>query len=132
MVHKKISADELNELVEMGSEVEFEKDSVTVPGLSELILKLTEIIKANEALSKSNEALASSQQQQTRALLTAVIEELSSNRQSVDTKPIAKAISNIQPQIIQQSARSFTFEIERDQRGRMIKVEAIPKQETIN
>lgn len=119
MGHNVISHEELETLIKNGAMVTPEKEIVEIPGLSDLVSKLSDMINNNEFLAKK-------QQDQTREILSSVLSQLTT-RQSIDVTPIANAIANIRPQIQVIPCPGFTFNITRNARNLMTSVDVVPK-----
>lgn len=123
-----ISDEELMELVALGADIEHEEDEkgpVEVEGFKELIAQMSR-------LAKSNEVIAAKQSEQ----LTEVLEKLvtACGQQKINMNPIINMVRELKelakPQVIERPA--YEFNIQRDNRGLMKSVEAIPMNARLN
>lgn len=117
-----ISQEELDELISLGAEIEHEEEErgpIELKGLNELVQQLSKIAKANEAIAaKQSERL------------TDVLEKLTvaCGQQKINLNPIINMVRELKelatPREVERP--SYEFNIQRDNRGLMQSVQAIP------
>lgn len=126
MQHDKVI--EIDEL-EDGDKVEFDPHITVVKGFTDLVAKLDHIIQGHEERVRAD--LARNQTQlEILGSLQAMIKKQSEGPRSPDAKidmqPIVQALADMR----HHGASAYRFEIERDNRGFMQRITAVPAGET--
>jgi len=111
MDNKIITPDELDNLHKSGAKITHEEKPTEILGLNLLVDQLSSI-------AKSNQIVAGKKSEQIKETLEYLAETIALKK-DIDMKPILVALSEIQKNTIihEKIPHTYTFEIERDQRG---------------
>lgn len=122
MQHDKVI--EIDEL-EDGDRVEFDPHITVVKGFTDLVTKLDYIIQGHEERVRADLARNQTQLEilgTLQALIKKQVEARGPDAPQLDVQPIVQALADIRSP----GASSYRFEIERDNRGFMQRITAVP------
>ena len=125
MPHKPITPEELFALANGGARIDVEKD----PKEPVVITEMDSLIQYVRRIAKANEALVQKQNVHIEEVLDRLVGEMKKDK--MDMTPLVSLLADIRLNT-RTDKQGYTFNIQRDGRGRMDSVDVTPKNETVN
>ena len=125
---KEITAEEILELIAEGASLSVEKDKEIAPGPIE-VSDMGNLVTYVKKIAHDNVVLAEEKINHIETLLEKLIEATSKNK--LDMTPISLVLKELIAST-RQEKQPYIFHIERDGRGLLKTVEAVPKEQIVN
>ena len=125
MPHKPITPKELIALANGGASITTQAD----PKEPVVITEMDSLISHVKRIAEANEALVQKQNTHIEEVLTQLVSEM--NKDKMDIAPLTSLLADIRINT-RTDKQGYTFNIQRDHRGRMDSVDVTPKDQTVN